>query len=59
MSVGGGREKMHFSVGPTWTNPNNHPLKGIVFLGGLDANNPNLTLMFGYFGVIWASNSQY
>jgi hypothetical protein len=58
MSVGGGREKKHFSVGPTWTNPNNHPLEGIVFLGELDVNNLNLTLMFVYFEVIWASNRQ-
>ena len=27
--------------------PNKHLFGGIVFLGGLDANNPNLTLMFG------------
>jgi hypothetical protein len=58
LGVGGGREKSHFLVDPTWTSSNKHLLGGIVFWGELDANQLNLALMFGYFVASWAQTNQ-
>jgi hypothetical protein len=58
LGVGGGREKSQFLVDPTWTSSDKHLLGGIVFWGGLDANEPNLALMFGYFVASWALELQ-
>jgi hypothetical protein len=40
LGVGGGREKSHFFVDPTWTSPNKHLLGGIVFWVGYVGDSP-------------------
>ena len=40
-AAGRAREKGVFLVVPRRTNPNKHLLGGLVFLGELDASNPN------------------